>query len=108
MVSKTINPTIINILKLYKERLLNTSIKLDKMILFGSFAKGDYKKYSDIDVAIVGSNFPGDGIDNYVYLSRLADGIDLRIEPHEFTLEDFNDKWNPLASEVKKHGILID
>lgn len=36
---------------------LSKYYKIDKIILFGSFARGDYKEWSDIDLLIVSEDF---------------------------------------------------
>lgn len=38
---------------------INKSIKVDKVILFGSRAKGNFHRYSDFDLIIVSSEFKG-------------------------------------------------
>ena len=43
--------------------LLRNHIKLDKVILYGSFAKGQPHIDSDIDVAVVSSDFTGDRLE---------------------------------------------
>jgi len=47
-----------------------------------------------------------DPVDDMVYLMRFCDGIDLRIEPHPFTIKDFN-KTNPFVREIIDTGIKI-
>lgn len=37
-------------------------IKVDKIVLFGSYIKGNYKKDSDIDIAIISRDFDGKDI----------------------------------------------
>jgi uncharacterized protein len=40
-----------------KDFLKDRSIRLDKVIVFGSYIKGDYNKDSDIDIAIISQDF---------------------------------------------------
>jgi uncharacterized protein len=76
-----------------------------KAYLFGSFAKGNEKEESDIDIALVLENMP-----DFFYvqkqLMKLRRKIDLRIEPHPIKEEDFN-YLNPFAYEIEKTGIEI-
>lgn len=48
---------------------ISSEIKIDKAFLFGTYAKGDYKKDSDIDLAIFSDSFkrmtPVEGIQFY-------------------------------------------
>lgn len=41
------------------KRNINKSIKVDKIILFGSRAKKNYHRYSDFDLLIISSDFSG-------------------------------------------------
>jgi len=54
MDKKKIRRDIINIIRKLKERN-----KLDRVILFGSFARGDFGKYSDVDIIAISKNFSG-------------------------------------------------
>ena len=47
-----------NILRKFGDRV-SSSLSLNKMILFGSFATGKTKKWSDIDILIVSESFKG-------------------------------------------------
>ena len=47
------------IIRSFQEALKNQGIKTDKIILFGSYAKGVANKYSDIDLIIVSRDFDG-------------------------------------------------
>ncbi len=60
---------------------------IDHAYLYGSFAKGTVDKWSDIDIAIVSSDFSGDLFEDRRVLMRLASAIDDRIEPKPFTKE---------------------
>ncbi len=73
-----------------------------KVILFGSFAKGNYNEDSDIDIAIIFNDY-GNLIDMQLELMRLRRKIDSRIEPHPFREKDFT-LSNPLVNEIVKYG----
>lgn len=72
--------------------------------LYGSQAKGTAASWSDIDVAIVSSDFSDDLFEERVTLMHIAASIDDRIEPYLFTEETFNE-GDPLASDIKRHGL---
>ncbi len=76
-----------------------------KILLFGSFAKGNYNKDSDIDLAIIVKT-TDDIIDLQIELMQMRTDDELIIEPHPIYLSDFNYS-NLLATEVKKYGIEI-
>ena len=73
-----------------------------KVILFGSFVKGNYNESSDIDIAIVFMDYDN-RIDRQVELMKLTRNIDSRIEPHPFRENEFN-LSNPIVSEIVKYG----
>jgi uncharacterized protein len=73
-----------------------------KIILFGSYAKGNYNEDSDIDIAVILKDFTN-LIDIQVDLMRLRRKIDSRIEPHPFREKDF-EITNPIVNEIVKYG----
>ena len=91
----------------YIEVLKINNIKPEKIILFGSLAKNKYHFYSDIDLAIVSSQFKKDVIEAMMTLSKLTIGVADRIEPIALTPEDLNKKYHPLIGEIKKYGKVI-
>lgn len=97
--------TILNIVRAY---LLFVSEKYDvrKAFIFGSFAKNKNNENSDIDVALVLSDFK-DYFETQIELMKMRRKFDLRIEPHIFTTNDFNEE-NPFAWEIIKTGIEIN
>lgn len=77
-----------------------------KTYLFGSHAKNKAKPWSDIDVAIVSDNFT-DYWQERKRIGDMAAKIDDHFEIHLFRPSDFDNPYDPLVTEVKKHGILI-
>ncbi|MBU6157921.1 MAG: nucleotidyltransferase domain-containing protein [Bacteroidetes bacterium] len=73
-----------------------------KIILFGSYAKGNYNKDSDIDIAVILKDY-SNLIDIQLDLMRLRRNIDSRIEPHPFREKDFN-ITDPVVHEIVKYG----
>lgn len=45
-----------------KDLLEKKGLKIDKIILFGSYAKGNYRKESDVDIVIISKDFSGKDI----------------------------------------------
>ena len=84
-------------------QLIHKKYAVNKSVLFGSYAKGNFNDDSDIDIAIVLSN-PVDIIDAQIEMMKMRRTIDLRIEPHPFLLSDYSSS-NPVANEVIKFGI---
>jgi predicted nucleotidyltransferase len=73
-----------------------------KMILFGSYAKGNFTEDSDIDIAVVFKDY-NNILDMQLELMRLRRKIDSRIEPHPFREVDF-ELSNPIVNEILKYG----
>ena len=86
--------------------LLREHIKLEKVILYGSFVKGQPHIDSDIDVAVVSPDFTGDRLEDQLKLMRFRRQVDLRIEPIPFLPEDFIPA-DPLAKEIMDTGCVI-
>ena len=78
-----------------------------KIFIFGSYAKGTSHKWSDIDVAIVTNKLKRNYEKNRSVLRRIGLDVDLRIEPHGFTAEDFENLADPLVYEIRKTGIRV-
>jgi len=84
--------------------LLKNYFPLEKVYLFGSYAKDSYSADSDIDVAIVVNHLEGDYFSIQPLLWKLRRQIDDRIEP--ILIERDQDK-SGFLSEVQKYGIEI-
>jgi len=92
----------------YIKKLKENKLPIKKAYLFGSYARNEQHKHSDIDICLVVDNFRSDKL--------------LRIWNKAGSLKDFNDelpietvlvtknefsKWNPLPAIVMKEGIKI-
>ena len=87
----------------YADRLAKNNIKVWRMYLFGSYAKGTYDSDSDIDLAVFLDRDDIEGFTEQVELMRLRWDIDLGIEPHAFARTDF-DETDPFINEIIKTG----
>ncbi|OFX17136.1 MAG: hypothetical protein A2033_09675 [Bacteroidetes bacterium GWA2_31_9] len=94
---------VIKKLKQFKLLLANY-FDIDKVYLFGSYAKNTNNQDSDIDVAIIVNKINGDYFTTTPLLWKLRRQIDDRIEPILF--EKGNDK-SGFIDEIKKFGIEI-
>ena len=87
-------------------RLLNQKgIPVSQAYLFGSHASGHPHPYSDIDIFVVSPALGKDMIDEMVKLGTIADQIDNRIEVIPFSPQDYADPYDPLAAEIRRHGL---
>ncbi|MBP9192541.1 MAG: nucleotidyltransferase domain-containing protein [Ignavibacteria bacterium] len=96
-----------NVIDIAKEfaKVVKKKYEYKNIILFGSYAKGNSRNESDIDIAIVFKDYD-DSIDMQLELMRLRRKIDTRIEPHPFKEIDFNN-MNPIVNEILKYGYEI-
>lgn len=86
------------------KKLLQNFFLVDKVYLYGSYAKETNKLQSDIDVAIVVNQLEGDYFETTPLLWKLRRQIDDRIEPVMF--EKGIDESGFLA-EIEEYGIEI-
>jgi len=84
--------------------LLRNYLPLEKVYLFGSYAKNTNSADSDIDVAIVVSHIEGDYFAIHPLLWKLRRQIDDRIEPVLIEMDNDNGDF---LSEIQKYGIEI-
>ncbi|MCF8261787.1 MAG: nucleotidyltransferase domain-containing protein [Melioribacteraceae bacterium] len=92
------------------EKFINRISKdytIDAAYLFGSYANGTAKEYSDIDLAIVSNMFEGSRFFDRQKLAKyvLETSVDLEIHPYkteEFTEDD------PFVKEIIKTGRKIN
>lgn len=97
--------TALKIAKKYIEFLKKNGLNIQKVFLFGSYAKGNFNDDSDIDLAIILKDLQN-SYNMQVYLMKLRRKFDSRIEPHPFNETDF-DHSNPFAKEILNTGILV-
>ena len=75
-----------------------------KIVLYGSYARGNYTEYSDIDIAVIVEEIKGDFLELITRLYKLRRNIDTKIEP--VLLEENNDRSGFLES-ILKYGKVI-
>jgi len=84
--------------------VLDSFPELSRAILFGSRAKGTYRRESDIDLAIEGTDGTPLGIELRLRLVAAVDALDL---PVNVDLVDVNDLKNPeLLKAIRRDGRL--
>ena len=75
---------------------------VDSVILYGSRAKGNYGKSSDIDLTLVGSAIP------YQLLIDICWEIDELLTPYCFDISIFSDIENEaLVEHIQRVGVII-
>ncbi len=101
-----VDPEIREIISKYVASLKTKGIRVEKAVLFGSYATGTEHDASDIDVAIVSPDFGKDRFEEGKILFQTAWRIDPRIEPVPISSESYSQNtWIPLVYEIRQKGI---
>jgi predicted nucleotidyltransferase len=97
---KTINKTI----EEYVSDVRQT-MSIDKVYLYGSYAKGTFNEYSDVDICFFSDEFENqrtvDILTRLISLTRTYKDID--IEPRAFPTSEIN-RGNPFVHEIITTG----
>ena len=97
-----------NIVMKYVDVLTDKGIHIEKVVLFGSYASKQGHAVSDIDIAVISSDFGKDRFEEGKLLFQAAWRVDPRIEPIPISLEAYeNDTWVPLIYEIREKGVEI-
>ena len=91
----------------FAQMIEQQGIKVSKVILFGSYAKGKTHADSDIDIAVVSTQFGQDTAEEMMMLRKIALKVDSHIEPVPLCPDDLDDNFSTLAQEIKRYGIDI-
>lgn len=97
---------VIRALRTYSVRLTGKVRGLKLVVLFGSFARGDWREGSDADVLVVAEGLPSDPRERWDMLCAEVKGV--LVEPHAYTPEEFEEMiehgrmkaLDPLLEEV--------
>ena len=90
----------------YLQALNHNDIPIKEAILFGSYARGNYQEWSDIDIALVSDIFEGNRINDKDKIRKITLSISSEIEVIPFSPDDFN-LQNPFVKEILKTGIRL-
>jgi len=91
-------------LKLFEDikNSISKNPKINKVVIFGSRARGDYKKTSDIDICIYGKDIKN------IDINLLEDSIKEIDTPLDFDIVYFDKiSKEALKNNIEKDGILI-
>lgn len=93
-------------------RSLSKEIRVQRAILFGSWARGDYLDDSDIDLIVLSDDFEGVPLeDRLVILQRHwnDERRGLALEAFGYTQSEFAElqRYPHLAREAKRKGLVI-
>ena len=103
--SRLNNREIRSIVKDYRQALENDNFNVEKIILFGSYAKKSIKDWSDLDLLVVSSNFGHkNSFDEQVEANIIAKKISPLIEVHPISVKEFNQPISSWVIEAKRYG----
>ena len=88
----------------YLYTLKNNNIPIQNAILFGSYANGNYKDYSDIDIALVSDFFDGIRFLDRKKIMKITLEVSKEIEPMPFNTTQFTTD-DPFVKEIIETGI---
>ncbi|MEA2097820.1 MAG: nucleotidyltransferase domain-containing protein [Patescibacteria group bacterium] len=109
MVRKRIPKKVKKEIERYIDILKEDRLPIKKVVLFGSFARGSQRKWSDIDLCVVSPKFKNSfEASQYLWKKRKIFDLNYTIEPVGFNLNNFNDKYDSLANEIRKTGVEIE
>jgi len=77
---------------------------VDRVVLYGSFAKGNWREDSDIDLAVFLSCGTPCGLEQYVTLSRLCRSADYDVEIQVFSADELEQPCG-IVEEVVAYGV---
>jgi len=106
MVKRKIPKRIVHVVRNYRDRIeRETQTPVEQVILYGSWAKGTPRKWSDIDVCMISPKFR-DPLAAIMFLlqQRSKEEVLAGIEPVGFTPQDF-EEGSSLINEIKRTGV---
>lgn len=84
------------------QSVFSADSRIERVILYGSRAKGNYKPFSDIDLTIVGPKL------SHADRNEIAREIDDLLLPYEVDLSLFHSLKSPaLIDHIRRRGITI-
>ena len=94
------------IINTYRYALQKNHIPVNQMVLFGSYAQGNYKEWSDIDIALVSDIFEGKRFEDRGKIRRINLSVSSDLEVLPYRPEDFTPD-DPFVKEIIKTGVKI-
>jgi uncharacterized protein len=86
--------------------LVSDEFPIKTVYLFGSYANGNAREYSDVDLAIVSDKFEGSRFFDKKKLNKYILKTSIDLEVHPFRTADFTED-NPFVKEIIHTGLKI-
>ena len=104
-----VDSSVIAIVRRYLDAVMRAGIPAEKAVIYGSFARGEQRKDSDIDVLVLSPLF--DQLKESKVLDllwRLTRQVDIRIEPIAVGVREFEkDDGSPLIGVARRDGFVV-
>ena len=91
----------------YIRALKRNKISVDQAVLFGSYARGNFNEWSDIDIALVSDAFEGHWIKDRDKIRAITLSISCDIQVLPYRPEDFNSD-DPFVREIIETGVRVE
>jgi uncharacterized protein len=85
---------------------LPAELRVRAVVVFGSVARGDFNKWSDVDVLVVADGATGGPIERHEALGAVPG----RVQPVVWTSTEFSEReraGDPIAREVRTTGVWL-
>ena len=104
-----VDASVIDIVRRYLKRVAQAGVPAEKAVIYGSFARGEQTKDSDIDVLVLSPLF--DRLKESKMLDllwRLTRQVDIRIEPIAVGVREFEENDDsPLLGIARRDGVVV-
>ncbi len=90
----------------YLRALKENHVNVEQAVLFGSYAKGNFSEWSDIDLAVVSRAFEGSWIEDRKKIRAITLSISSDIQVLPYRPEDFVTD-DPFVREIIETGIRL-
>ena len=88
--------------------LNSKGIRVEKAVLYGSYASGNVHTGSDLDLAIISPDFGKNRFEEGKMLLQIAWRVDPRLEPIPISSDSYEkDTWIPLIYEIREKGVEV-
>ena len=95
-----------SIIEQFLEELEKNNINIEQALLFASYAQGTGTQWSDIDLAIISSDFEGDRFKDRNKISRIKLKISSDLEPIPFPPGELTSD-DPFVTQIINTGVTI-
>ena len=102
---------VLNIIRFFEERLKESGMDVQQIILFGSSARGSAGEDSDIDIAVVSPDFRGKNIFKRAPMIKHAEVSTIRkflvpLDVITMSPEDLESETSPVAGYVRQGKVV--